>query len=95
MDQHGPPAARQLEQGTRIRPSRWPAKHEVDGFGLLKQGDGDFTRGQTLAHMAHQQVNDRRSTERPGDLLAESGQSTDKVQIAGGRGLFSLNRRFR
>ena len=95
MDQHGSPAARQLEQGTRVRPPRWPAKHEIDGFGLLVQGDRDFTRAQTLAHVAHQQVDDRGSSERPRDLLAESGQSPNEVQIAGGRGLIELNRGFR
>ena len=79
MDEHGAATGSQVEQRPRVGAAGGPAKHEVDGFGLaLKQGDGNFTRGERLPDVPHQEVDHRGPAERPRHLLTEGGQTTDE-----------------
>ena len=86
MNQHGPPAACQFEQGSGIGPTRRPAKYEIDGFCLLKQRHGDLTGSETFPSMAYQQIDDRSPAERSRHLLTEGGQPPDQIQVQRGGG---------
>ena len=75
MDEQGSPPACQFQKRARVGAPGGPAEHEVDGFGLLEQRDGDLARAETFPDMPDQEIDNGCPAEGPRHFLTEGSEA--------------------